>query len=252
MFKLFRRKKEEIETEDIIRLGPYVPPPPKEGMVQTAKVPEPMRPLFYKAENTVAEFFEKMAWDPTKGYITIAGERYILMRASSLRVHFQENLTKILDIPEGQAEATTSRLLYNLAKVMGGADARRFHYTMNLIDPIAKLSAGPIHFAFSGWAFVDISDISKPSPDENYFLQYDHPQSFEADSWIVLKGKTAKRPVCVMNAGYSAGWCEESFGIELEGRELMCRAKGDRHCRFIMTHPSKIDEKIKEFWEREE
>lgn len=43
-----------------------------------------------------------------------------------------------------------------------------------------------------------------------------------------------------MNAGYSSGWCEESFGIPLTAIELTCRAKGDDSCSFIMAHPDKI------------
>ena len=44
-------------------------------------------------------------------------------------------------------------------------------------------------------------------------------------------------PVCVMNAGYSSGWCEASFGVPLVAVEILCRAKGDERCRFIMAPP---------------
>ena len=30
-----------------------------------------------------------------------------------------------------------------------------------------------------------------------------------------------------MNAGYSSGWCEESFGVTLVASEILCQAKGD-------------------------
>jgi len=50
-------------------------------------------------------------------------------------------------------------------------------------DPIERLSAGPVHFVFSGWAFVDILPESRPSPDQEYFLVYDHPFSFESHAW---------------------------------------------------------------------
>jgi len=49
-------------------------------------------------------------------------------------------------------------------------------------NPTEGLSAGPIHFSHTGWAFVDISAESKPTADENYYLIYDHPFSFEADA----------------------------------------------------------------------
>src|SRR6202008_3222330 len=104
---------------------------------------------------------------------------------------------------------------------------------------LSKLSAGPVHFAYTGWAFVDILPESSPSPDENFFLKYNHPFSFEADSWIRSKEKT-NFPVCSMNAGYSSGWSEQSFGIELTSVEITCRAKGDKNCTFIMAPPHKI------------
>jgi len=50
-----------------------------------------------------------------------------------------------------------------------------------------------------------------------------------------------------MNAGYSSGWCEESFGVSLVTAEIECRSKGDRHCRFIMAPPSKIKNHISKY-----
>ncbi|MFO9273182.1 hypothetical protein SDA20_15840, partial [Legionella pneumophila serogroup 1] len=79
--------------------------------------------------------------------------------------------------------------------------------------------AGPPHFAFSGWAFVDILPESKPTPDENFYLVYNHSYSFESSAWLKANKKN-KFPVCIMNAGYSSGWCEESFGLM---KIYMCR-----------------------------
>ena len=117
---------------------------------------------------------------------------------------------------------------------------------MNVSNPIDKLAIGPVHFAYSGWAFVNIFSESNPTPDENYFLIYDHPFSFEADAWL-KQGKTPSFAVCIMNTGYSSGWCEESFGLPLVAVEIECRAKGDEHCRFIMAPPTKIEEHINRY-----
>jgi two-component sensor histidine kinase len=116
---------------------------------------------------------------------------------------------------------------------------------MNLTDPLSKLSAGPVHFAYTGWAFVDILPESNPTPDDNYYLKFHHPYSFEADSWI-NKGEVSKYPICSMNAGYSSGWCEESYGIELTAVEISCKAKGDENCTFIMAPPNKIEDYLSE------
>jgi predicted hydrocarbon binding protein len=70
-------------------------------------------------------------------------------------------------------------------------------------------------------------------------------------SWIRKNEETAKEqnkekvvtgfPVCFMNSGYSSGWCEQSFGIPLVAREILCRGMGDPFCRFIMAPPERID-----------
>ena len=136
--------------------------------------------------------------------------------------------------------------LFDIAHVIGTNDAKNFHQKMNLVDPISKLSAGPVHFAYSGWAFVDILPESTPSPNDDYYLIYNHPFSFEADSWM-RSGKKSETPVCVMNSGYSSGWCEESFGIPLTAVEVTCKAKGDEHCTFIMSPPERIQEHVNRF-----
>lgn len=208
------------------------------------KTPEEMQPLFEKAEEYVQGYFSQENRDPTKGTITINGQRYILVRAQSMSVEFLEFVkAKYPGFTEEDAFEAAAKLLYDMAKAMGKADANNFHSAMQVTDPIAKLSSGPVHFAFTGWAFVDVFPESKPSPDEDYYLIYDHPQSFEADSWLESERKTSQ-PVCFMNAGYSSGWCEESFGVDLVSKEIMCRGMGSDRCRFIMAHPNKIDEYI--------
>ena len=209
-------------------------------VLKTVKVPKQMEGFFEKAQDFVVKYFKTMQQDPTKGTITIGNQRYVLIRAKSLRLDLARSIGGMMNIPEKVAEESASKILYNLAQTIGQSDAQQFHKKMGVKDPIAKLSAGPIHFSYSGWAFVDISPESKPSPDENYFLIYDHPYSFEAAAFIKEHGKTANVPICVMNSGYSSGWCTESFGIKLDAEEIMCTAMGDKACRFVMSPPKKL------------
>jgi PAS domain S-box-containing protein len=216
-------------------------------MLNTVNVPEQFRPLFEKAQAYVSRYFSLKDEDPSKGTIEIFGERYILVRAASMSVEFFDTM-KNLYSREGEDEAINiaRSILFDIAHTLGKMDARNFHKKMNLKDPIEKLSAGPIHFAHSGWAFVDISPESTPSPDENFCLVYDHPFSFESDAWIRAH-RTTDFPICVMNAGYSSGWCEESFGVSLVASEITCKARGDEACRFVMAHPSKIEHCIQDY-----
>lgn len=207
-------------------------------------VPEGMKPLFDIAQQTVGTYFRDLKMDPTKGTIEIHDQRYVLVRASTLSKDFLDTVQKLYaDRGAAEAFAIGKNFLFDISHVIGMNDAKNFHGKMNLTDPIAKLSAGPVHFAYSGWAFVDILPESNPTPDDNFLLIYNHPYSFEADSWK-RAGKTADNAVCIMNTGYSSGWCEESFGIPLTAVEVTCRAKGDEHCTFVMAPPHKIQEHI--------
>lgn len=222
-----------------------------ESMLNDVKVPKEFEPIFEKAQKYVDAYFKEKKSDPSKGTIEINGERYILVRAASMSVEFFDTVRQLYkDKGDQEANHVARQLLYDLAHAIGKQDAKNFHKKMNVSDPIERLSAGPIHFAHTGWAFVDISPESKPTADENYCLMYDHPYSFESDAWLKV-GRKSDFPVCIMNAGYSSGWCEESFGVTLVATEVMCKARGDDACRFIMAHPSKIEGRIKEYVSKE-
>ena len=207
------------------------------------RCPEPFEPLFVEAEKNLAQFFTGLKQAPEKGEITISEERYILARA----VTFSVQLKEILEEEYGKLAA--EKIVYNLGRAAGTKDAEFFIQKLGLEKGPSALSAGPIHFAHVGWAFVDIFPESAPTTDENYFLIYDHPYSFEAHSFINERIK-ADRPVCHMNAGYSSGWCQVAFGVELVAKEISCRAKGDEKCIFVMAHKSKINEYVVEMKEQ--
>ena len=218
---------------------------------KTVKIPEQFEPIFRRAQDYVSDYFKQRSEDAAKGTIEISGQRYIYVRAASMSVEFFETVRQLYsDKAPAEAAAVARNLLFDVAHAIGGADARDFHARMNVTDPIEKLSAGPVHFAHSGWAFVEILPESRPTPDEDYYLVYDHPYSFESDAWI-RSGKPVDFPVCVMNAGYSSGWCEESFGLPLVATEILCKAKGDEACRFIMAPPGKIEGHVAAYLDRD-
>jgi son of sevenless-like protein len=210
--------------------------------VQTKVVrcPEPFAPLFASAEQIMDGFFTELQREPDKGQIHIHGVRYMLMRTDSMAIELQEELRKTF------GEAGARQIRYKLAKACGIRDAKLFAERLNIEDPTMRLALGPVHFAHVGWANVDIFDESAPAPNEDYFLAYDHPYSFEAASYLD-NALTSHHPVCHMNAGYSCGWCQVSFGIDLKAEELTCRAKGDAQCIFVMAHPSNFDRLVREF-----
>jgi len=225
-----------LEKENkLLRKGKSIITPASRTVIS----PPSIESFFTTAEELVGSYFKKLKIDPANASITIDDERYVLMRASSLSIDF---LNKIKDLyaNKGPKEAFLigQKFLFDISHVLGIEDAKNFHDKLGLSDPISKMSAGPVHFAYSGWATVEII-YGNTTADENFFLKYIHPHSFEADSWI-NKGIKSEEPVCIMNAGYSSGWCEQSFNIPLTSVEISCRAKGDKSCTFIMAHPNKI------------
>ncbi len=239
--------------DDAAEAGPEPRRPSESASVEkpldTVSVPAEFRPIFSRAQQYVEQYFSERVEDPRHSSILISGERYILVRAASMSVEFFDLVTSLYqDKGPEEARKVASNLLFDVAHAIGKADARSFHEKMGVTDPIERLSVGPIHFSFSGWAFVQISPESRPSPDQNYFLLYDHPFSFESDAWR-RHGRSSEEPVCVMSAGYSSGWCEESFGIRLVAVEVECQAMGDARCRFVMAPPERIEEHLRCYWE---
>jgi len=234
------RRLRALEAENArLRAGLFAP-----SGGDTVRVPAELKELFDVAQRTVGDYFKEIRADPSQGTIEIAGERYVLVRASALSYGFLSAI-RTLYADRGDAEALHigKTLLFDIAHVIGINDARNFHSRMGLTDPVAKLSAGPVHFAHTGWAFVDILPESTPSPDESFFLTYHHPFSFESDTWL-RAGKRTDFAVCIMNAGYSSGWCEESFGFPLSATEIACRARGDDNCTFVMAPPHRLREYV--------
>ena len=214
-------------------------------MPNTVRVPDKFVPLFDEAQKYVARYFAEQRADPEHGTLEIGGQRYVLLRAASLSVEFYDMVRRFYG-KEEEAHAVAHGLLFDIAHAMGMADSKTFVTRMGVTDPIARISAGPVHFAHAGWAFVDIAEESSPTPDDDYYLLYDHPYSFESDSWLGV-GRHSDSPVCVMNSGYSSGWCEHSFGMPLVAVEILCRAKGDAACRFIMAPPARVEEHIQRY-----
>ncbi|MFH2010998.1 MAG: response regulator [bacterium] len=238
--ELERLHRRMAEIQHSLRALDYADP---EGPSLVGAPPD-LRETFRKAQKDVTEYFSNHWSDPPSARIVYSGERYILIRAASMSTEFFDLVTSLYrDRGPEEARSVASGFLFDVAHALGKADAAAFHTRMGVVDPLEKLSAGPVHFAYAGWGLVDIHPESAPSPDEHFFLYYDHPNSFEAQAWL-KRDERPDFPVCFMSSGYSSGWCEQSYGVPLVATELTCRAKGDPHCRFVMAHPAHIQEHL--------
>jgi uncharacterized protein len=206
---------------------------------KSVRCPPHFAPLFEAADGLLSGLFGEFERHPEQGEIRVSGARYLLMRTDSLAIELHAELRKTF------GEAAARQIRYKLARACGKRDAAALHKQLGIDDVDMKAALGPVQFAYVGWAFVNLSPESQLQPNEDCLAIYDHPYSFEAASYVD-NGIVASQPVCLMNAGYSAGWVEASYGIAVEAEELTCRAQGDDECMFVMAHPKHLARRVAE------
>ncbi|MBL4845594.1 MAG: response regulator [Planctomycetes bacterium] len=215
---------------------------PPEQVPQTVDVGPSFAQVFLDAEESLRPSFTHPEQSPGLARVQIGDERYILVRAASVSLRFLERFREVLGslLDEEESEHAAREVLYDLAHAIGRSDAKAI--LVGVEERERRLSFGPVHFAYTGWARVRLHPDSDPGMVKPH-LHYDHLHSFEADSFLSA-GRSSEVPVCVMSAGYSAGWVSESFGIRLESAEISCRARGDKTCSFVMAEPDALEARI--------
>ena len=212
--------------------------------LKSVRVPTAFEGPFAMGEGFVERLFSQVERKPEQGTVHVGGERYVFMRCESLFVAWFSALAETF------GDDAASQFIYNTAREIGRSDSVSFAERQGVGDPIARLAAGPVHFAHAGWALVEILDDSVPAPDDTFFLHYNHPNTFESEV-LAARGETRESCACLFSAGYSSGWCTEAFGLELHGRELRCLAKGDSNCEFIMSPSPALDhheQRMRQAW----
>ncbi len=201
--------------------------------MRAAEVPPEMLDVFEKAKETVKQYFDSLTSVPARGRVEVDKDRFILARTDSLSLVLRNVLTEIY------GEHGSDQLLYSFGKAVGRTEALKFFTRFGLKEPMEKFGFGPTYFSFSGWAFVNLLYPINLVANDNFLLVFSNQHSFEAECFLNEAVRTEK-PICHIDAGYLTGWCEASFEIPLETRELFCSAKGEGFDLFLMTHRKKI------------
>jgi predicted hydrocarbon binding protein len=204
-------------------------------MLESVRVPAALEGPFAQGEARVAALFESFSRKPHEGTIRVADERYVLVRCESL----YRDWFRALD--ESFGTEVAREFIYNTARAIGRSDAESFAKRLGLSDPFDRVACGPSHYAYAGWALVEILEDSTPSLDDQFCLHYNHPNTFESEV-LIKNGEKSESCACLFSAGYSAGWASFAFGMELHGREIRCLAKGDPVCEFIMAPSHKLEQ----------
>lgn len=208
------------------------------------QVPEELEPAFKMAEDLVEQWFTHLQPDPARGRFDVHGERYVLVRAGSLASDlFRMVRERLGPGREDEADEFSRSLLYDLAHGLGRADSQ--HFAGRTDDP-GSLLLGPALFAFGGWGSVEFMDRTSLSED-GFYMHFRHRNTFEAEAWLEAHVE-ASLPVCVLSAGYAAGWNEEALGRPLAAIEVECRACGDEACTFVMAPAEHLHSRAQELY----
>ena len=203
-------------------------------MLKSVKVPEGFEGPFLKAEQYVESLFSKLTRRPEQGALWVGEQRYVLVRCESLFLSWFDAMADTF------GAETAREFIYNTAREIGRSDSEDSCRRLDVSDGIERLSAGPVHFAHGGWALVDTLGDSRPAMNDEYYLHYYHPNTFESET-LKRRSQVVTEPACLFSAGYSAGWCSEAFRVQVHAREINCTAKGDAHCEFIMAPSERLD-----------
>ena len=141
-------------------------------------VPEPMRPLFDVAQETVREYFKDLRMDPSKGTIEINEQRYVLVRASAFSKGFLETIQRLY-ADKGESEGGNGKLHPSAYKsLQKGADGfdyiepSRFH-----ADFAADLPAATADFE---------ANAQMPAADAVFHAVIQNPAWKTKPSWYMV------------------------------------------------------------------
>jgi diguanylate cyclase (GGDEF)-like protein len=206
----------------------------------SVEVPEHMREQFAAAQEKVDKYFSMREEDHLSGRLKLGNNRHVLIRGDALSYDFFQTVYEIYGNTHHSNEVGLS-LMFDVAHAAGAKDAEKFNHTMQFNNPIEKLAVGPIYFAHTGFARVVIHENSNPVDNDDFVLYCRHENSFECDSWLSNNVKP-ENCCCIFSAGYSSGWCSESFGLPLVAVEYQCVSANDKACEFVMAPPHRIDD----------
>ena len=190
-----------------------------------------MEEIVKKAVENITDFMASIDLMLDQARIKIKERNILMMPAKSV-------ISMMKSIAEITGERAARQVTYRFGKSAGIEIAKAVFEIYDLKDKLARIIHGSVIFAASGVGFVDILTFKL---ENDYFESlWECPNSVFVDEFIKGKIEGFNPPVCEFLAGYSAGWIQESTGIQLDAVEIWCRAQGKDKCRFIIAPPKDL------------
>jgi len=174
--------------------------------------------------------------DPTHAHVLLGDLRHALIPTHVLARDLPAEVESLVGRPA--CFAVTSRI----GRVIGQAHAKAFFaYSGGAAEGWDfRVLSGPMYFAWTGFGDVDLL-LWEIDSAEDFAILWESDNSFSATE-ALQQGDRGRS--CHMQAGYAAGWCEVATGMQLETREIACRAEGVSHCRFLVAPAKDFEERI--------
>jgi hypothetical protein len=191
--------------------------------------------LLGSATREMREYQASLRRDPKHALISVGGLRHALIPTCVLA----RDLPRELDAVVGQHAGRM--VMSQVGRVIGRAQAEAFFADRGSVADEAtfRVLCGPMYLAWAGYGDVDI--LLWETSDDHFAILWESDNSFSACE-ALSEGDRGRS--CHMQAGYAAGWCEAATGLQLETREIACRAEGVSHCRFLIGQASGFEEQI--------
>jgi predicted hydrocarbon binding protein len=199
-----------------------------------SSVPSP--DLIARLAADMGQYQERLVRSPGIGQVSLAGVSHALVPTRVMGQELPRELTELV------GETLAPVVMYRLGYLIARNQAKAF-YLDRQIDPSDveyRVMAGAFHIAWAGYADADVL-IWEPEPNENFLVLWESDNSYCARE--AIKAGVRSR-ACHLLAGYATGWTSEATGIPLETGEIACRAEGVSHCRFLVAHRDRIQQRL--------
>jgi predicted hydrocarbon binding protein len=184
----------------------------------------------------MSEYQERLVRSPEIGQVLLAEAPQLLVPTPVMGQELPRELKKII------GEELAPLVMYRLGYLIACHQARAFYIDRD-IDPSEteyRVMAGAFHIGWVGYGDAELL-IWEPEPTQDFLVLWESDNSYCARE--AIKAGVRNR-ACHLLAGYSSGWATEATGVPLETNEIACRAEGVSHCRFLVAHRDRIQQRL--------